>query len=101
MYQGEALYPYSFKLLILFQAQYGHNTQLKEDAAASLGTHHAIFKVTAHFVEVMDRQMMASTGIAPSVWQDGPAKEMRAERFNLSERELLKWADTDLTAQTV
>lgn len=45
--------------------------------------------------------MMASMGIGPSAWQSGPAKEMRAERFNLSERELLKWADIDLTVQTV
>ena len=93
--------PYSFKPLILLQAQYGHNTQLKEDAGASLGTNHVISKVAAHFVEVMDRQMMSGMGIAPSAWQSGPVKEMRAERFKVRERELLEWAGIDLTAKTV
>ena len=49
----------------------------------------------------MDKQAMTSLGIAPSVWQSGPVKEMRAERFNLKERELLKWAGIDLTAKTI
>ena len=34
-----------FKLLILLQVQYGQNTRLKDDAAASLGTNHVISKI--------------------------------------------------------
>lgn len=81
--------------------QYGHNSRLKEDAAASLGTNHVIFKVAAHCVEVMEKQMMTSMGVKPSVWQSGPFTEMRDERFRLRERELLQWAGIDVTAKII
>lgn len=68
---------------------------------ASLGTNHVISKVAAHFVESMDRQTMTSMGLAPSTWQSEPLKKKRAESFILRERELLKWADIDLTAKTI
>ena len=73
-------------------------SQLNEDAGASLETNHVISKIAARFVDVMDMQMITSMRIIPSVWQSEAVKEMRKERFNLSERELLKWA-VDVTAK--
>ena len=52
-----------FECLIIFQTQSYHNIQLKEDAAASLGTNHVIFKVAAHYVEVIDEQMATDMGV--------------------------------------
>lgn len=90
-----------FKLLILLQAQYGHNTRLKDDAAASLGTNHVISKIATRFVEVMDKQAMSGMGVTPSVWQSGPVKEVREERLKSRERELLDWAGIDPTAKII
>ena len=56
-----------FKLLILLQVQYSHNTRLKDNAAASLGTNHIISKTAAHFVENMDKQIITGMGVTPSV----------------------------------
>ncbi|KAL2058065.1 hypothetical protein ABVK25_001683 [Lepraria finkii] len=81
--------------------EYSHNTRLKDDAAASLGTNHVIFKTAAHFVEYKDKQMMTGMGVTPSVWQSGPVREMREERFKIREHELLNWAGIDLTAKTI
>lgn len=47
----------------------------------------------------MDEQMMTGMRVTPSVWQSESVKEMRKERFNLRERELLKWAGIDVTAK--
>ena len=90
-----------FKFLILLQVQYGHNIRLKDNAAASLGTNHVIFKIAAHFVEAMDKQMMTGMGVTPSVWQSGPVKETREERFKIREHELLNWAGIDLIAKII
>jgi len=49
----------------------------------------------------MEKQMMTSMGVKPSVWQSGPLTEMRDERFRLRERELLKWAGIDVTAKII
>lgn len=81
--------------------QYGHNTQLKEDATASLGANHIISKTAAHFVKTLAEQMMTSMGVTPSDWQSAPVKKMREERFKLRERELLEWAGIDLTANVI
>lgn len=78
-----------------------HNIQLKEDAAASLGTNHLIFKIASHYVELIDKQMVARMGIPASVWQSEPFKDMRKESYELRELELLKWADIDLNAKTI
>ncbi|KAL8723235.1 MAG: hypothetical protein Q9225_000425 [Loekoesia sp. 1 TL-2023] len=81
--------------------QYGHNSRLKADAAASLGANHVIYKVAAHYVEVKDKQMMTSIGVSPSVRQSGPLRETRDERFRLGERKLLEWAGIDITDKTL
>ncbi|KAL9125868.1 MAG: hypothetical protein Q9175_008012 [Cornicularia normoerica] len=87
--------------LIMSIVHYGHNTQLKEDAAASLGANHIISKVAAYYVKALDEQTMTSMGVTPSDWQSAPVKKMREERFKLRERELLEWAGIDLTAKVM
>ncbi|KAL9129226.1 MAG: hypothetical protein Q9217_002267 [Psora testacea] len=76
--------------------QYHHNIQLKEDAAASLGTNHVIFKIAAHYVEVMDKQMATGMGVNPGVWQSERVKDTMKERYESRKLELLKWAHIDL-----
>ena len=87
--------------LVSFQAQWAHNIQLKDDAAASLGPNHIIFKAAAHFVKDMEGKMMAGMGIGESAWQSEALKEMRAERFKVGERKLLEWAGVDVSVKTV
>ena len=101
MYYGKHGPHFHSNTSLFLQVQYGHNSRLKEDAAASIGTNHVIFKVAAHYVEATDKQMMTSMGVTLGVWQSGPYKEMREERFRLRERELLKWAGVDLTAKII
>ena len=81
--------------------QYGHNVQFKDDAAASVGTNHVIYKTAANYVEVNDQQMVTSMGITPNVWQSESVMEMREERFKVRELELLSWAGIDLTAKVI
>ncbi|KAL9102561.1 MAG: hypothetical protein Q9163_002311 [Psora crenata] len=78
-----------------------HNIQLKEDAAATLGTNNVIYKLAAYFLEVHDKQMMTGLGVTPSQWKSESAKEMRRERFKLRELELLEWAGVDLSTKTI
>ena len=91
----------SSKYLILLQVLSHHHIQLKEDAAASLGTNHVIFKIAAYYVKVMDQQMATGMRVPVSVWQSDQAKDKRKERYEARELELLKWADVDLTAKTI
>lgn len=86
------LTPNFMQNLILFKVQYHHNLQLKQDAAASLGTNHVIFKVAALFVEVIDKQMAMTNMEAKEIWE---------ERTRLRELELLKWAGIDISTRTV
>ena len=86
--------------LILVQVQNHHNNQLKEDAAASLGTNHVIYQIAAHYVEVMDKQLATNMGIPLSVWQS-EVKGSKKERYKSQERELLKWARIDLATKTM
>lgn len=81
--------------------QYGHNIRLKEDAAASLGTSHVYFKAAAHFVELMDKQLMTAMGLTPDIWQSEPDKTMQEERFKVRERELLEWVGIDPAVKTI
>ena len=78
-----------------------HNIQLKEDAAASLGTNHVIFKTAANYVEVMDKQMATGMGVPHSVWQSERVKDMMKERYESRKLELLKWAHIDLTTKAI
>lgn len=81
--------------------QYSHNNWLKEDAVASLEINHVIFKVAAHCVEVIKKQMMISIRVKLSVWQSESLIKMRDERFRLREHELLQWADIDVTVKII
>ena len=81
--------------------QYGHHVQLKDDAAASVGTNNVIYKTLAHYIEVNDQQMLKGMGITPSFWHSESVMEMRRERFKERELELLDWAGIDLTAKII
>ena len=91
----------SFEYLIVFQVQNHHNIQLKEDAAASLGTNNTIFKIAAHYVEVIDERMAINMKVSHSVWQSERVKRMMKERYESRELELLKWAHIDLTTKII
>lgn len=78
------------------QVQSYHYTQLQEDAAASLGTNHFIFKTAAHYVDASEKPLMAGLGISPSDWHSVPFREMREQSYKAREAELLKWAGIDL-----
>ena len=75
--------------------------QLKDDAAASVGTNHVIYKTAANYVQVNDQQMVTSMGITPSVWQSESFMEVRKEKFKVRELELLSWAGIDLTDKVI
>lgn len=75
--------------------------QLKDDAAASVGITHVIYKNVAHYMEVNDQQMVRGMGITPSVWHSESVMKMRQERFEVRELELLDWAGIDLTAEII
>ena len=81
--------------------QYGHNVQLKDEAAASVGTNHVIYKTAAHYIEVNDQQMVTSMRITPGVWQSESFMKKREESLKVRELELLSWAGIDLTAKVI
>ena len=58
-----------------------------------------ISKVAAHFVEDMEKRMVTLVGL--SGWHSEQTQHMTKEIYESSERELLKWADIDLTIKTV
>lgn len=91
----------AFEHLILFQTECYHHIRLKEDAAASLGTNHLIYKIAAHYVEDHNKRMVARLGISPSDWQSERFKEINEEVYRLEELEFLKWAHIDLNAKTL
>ena len=84
-----------------FQMTNYQYVQLKEDAAASLGTNHAMFKAAACYIEALDRQMATSLGVPYSVLRKEEAKGMRKGKHESREREYLKWAHIDLNAKTI
>ena len=75
--------------------------QLKQDAAASLGTNHLIFKVAAKYIDAHDKQMTAALGISLSEWQSDAFLRAKIEKCKLREEELLAWAGIDLADRTV
>ena len=85
--------PNLFELLTPLQAQCCHNTRLQEDAAASVGVNHWMYKVAATYVRALDAQMMTMLRVTPNDW-----KKMKGELFDECERALLKWTGIDLTA---
>ena len=85
--------PNLFQHLTPLQAQYSHNTRLQEDAAASVGVNHCMYKVAATYVRAFDEQMMSMLRVTPN-----DLKKIKGEKFDECERALLKWTGIDLTA---
>lgn len=77
-------------------ALYSHFFRLREDAAATLGTNHLIYRVAANYVNVRDAQMMASLKVTPSEWE-----KMKGPKLEECERALLKWAGIDLGMKVI
>ena len=82
--------------LTSLQAENSHFVRLQEDAAATLGTNHLIYRVAANYVEVSDAQMIAMLKVTPSDW-----KKMKGLKFEECEQALLKWAGIDLTTKVI
>lgn len=102
MYQSSKNLPHRFiSALISSQANWSHNTNLKDDAAASLGPNHLISRIAAHLVKDHDRRVMTKLGMAESAWQSETVKEMIAKKFKVAERDLLEWAGVDVSVKTV
>ena len=78
------------------QAHNSHFSRLQEDAAASLGTDHLIYRGAAHYLKVWDEQMVTMLNVTPGDW-----KKMKGEGFEECERALLKWVGIDLTAKVI
>lgn len=90
-----------FQLLTPFKALNNHNYRLKEDAERSLGINHVIYKTAAHYVEVLDKQVMNDMGISYSVLQSKEVKDRRKAQYDSSKLELLKWANIDPNVKTM
>ena len=68
-----------------------------EDAAASLGTDHLIFKVAASYVDGLIKMIAASKGLPHSIIQSEQVKIGMEKKWKMQVLELLKWAQIDLT----
>ena len=78
------------------QALNSHFVRLQEDAAATLGTNHLIYRVAANYVKTWDAQMMAMLKVTSSDWE-----KMKGLKFEECERALLKWAGIDLNMKII
>lgn len=72
-----------------------HNTRLKEDALAGLGTNNVIYRAAAYFLDDSDRHQIAGLGITPEVWHSKEMKRVKEARYAMRLVELLKWAGVD------